>query len=120
MAMPRPTVLLKKTLIFVHRWLGVALSVIFFLWFASGIVMMYWSFPEVSQEDRLQRTEHPHYQHLDEDPAHEQEPGQGDRLPGAPMPPPDQHRGQRRGNGDHATQRDAAEHRAAERQSRGE
>jgi hypothetical protein len=51
----RPSVLLKRSLIFVHRWLGVALSVLFLLWFASGIVMMYWSFPEVSAEDRLER-----------------------------------------------------------------
>ena len=47
--------LLKRSLIFVHRWLGVALSVIFLLWFASGIVMMYWSYPEVTADDRLQR-----------------------------------------------------------------
>jgi hypothetical protein len=53
--MPSPTALLKRTLIFVHRWLGVALSILFTLWFASGIVMMYWSFPEVTAEMRLQR-----------------------------------------------------------------
>ena len=53
--MLRPTAILKRSLIFVHRWLGVALSVIFLLWFVSGIVMMYWSFPEVTAEDRLQR-----------------------------------------------------------------
>ena len=46
---------LKGALIFVHRWLGVALSVILFLWFASGIVMMYWSYPTVTTSDRLQR-----------------------------------------------------------------
>jgi PepSY-associated TM region len=50
-----PSILLKRSLIFIHRWLGVALSVIFMLWFASGIVMMYWSFPEVSAEDRTAR-----------------------------------------------------------------
>jgi hypothetical protein len=43
------------SLIFVHRWMGVALSVLFFLWFASGVVMMYWDFPGVSAEDRLER-----------------------------------------------------------------
>ena len=53
--MARPTVLLKRSLIFVHRWLGVALSVIFLLWFASGIVMMYWTFPDVTAADRLER-----------------------------------------------------------------
>jgi hypothetical protein len=53
--MPRPTVLLKRSLIFIHRWLGVALSLIFSLWFVSGIVMMYWSFPGVEVRDRLER-----------------------------------------------------------------
>jgi hypothetical protein len=52
---PKPSVLLKRSLIFIHRWLGVALSVIFMLWFASGIVMMYWSFPDVSARDRRER-----------------------------------------------------------------
>jgi PepSY-associated TM region len=51
----RATALGKRALIFVHRWLGVALSVIFFLWFASGIVMMYWGYPTVTMSDRLQR-----------------------------------------------------------------
>ena len=53
--MSRPAAPIKRALIFVHRWLGVALSIVFFLWFASGIVMMYWSFPDVSAQDRLQR-----------------------------------------------------------------
>jgi hypothetical protein len=50
--MPRPSALLKRSLIFIHRWLGVALAVLFMMWFASGIVMMYWSFPGVSARDR--------------------------------------------------------------------
>ena len=45
----------KRLLIFVHRWLGVALSAIFLLWFVSGIVMMYWRFPGVTAQDRLTR-----------------------------------------------------------------
>ena len=53
--MPRTSALLKRSLIFVHRWIGVALSLLFLLWFASGIVMMYWSFPEVTAEQRLER-----------------------------------------------------------------
>jgi uncharacterized iron-regulated membrane protein len=53
--MPRPSAPFKRLLIFVHRWLGVALSIIFMIWFLSGIVMMYWSYPEVSAADRLQR-----------------------------------------------------------------
>src|SRR6478735_12011188 len=48
--------LIKRTLIFVHRWLGVALCVLFLLWFPSGIVMMYWQFPEVSPRDRLEHS----------------------------------------------------------------
>jgi len=52
---PRPSARLKRSLIVVHRWLGVALSVVFLIWFVSGIVMMYWSFPGISTEDRLQR-----------------------------------------------------------------
>jgi len=35
--------------------MGVALSILFALWFCSGIVMMYWSFPGVSERDRLER-----------------------------------------------------------------
>jgi uncharacterized iron-regulated membrane protein len=53
--MPRPGALLKRLLIFVHRWLGVALSIIFGLWFVSGIVMMYWSYPSVTARDRMER-----------------------------------------------------------------
>jgi hypothetical protein len=51
----RPSVLARKSLIFIHRWLGVVLSVLFLLWFASGVVMMYWTFPSVRAEDRLER-----------------------------------------------------------------
>ena len=53
--MPRGSAVVKRLLIFVHRWLGVALSFIFTIWFLSGIVMMYWTYPEVSAGDRLQR-----------------------------------------------------------------
>ena len=44
----------KRAVIFVHRWLGVALCLLFLLWFPSGIVMMYWDFPGVTPADRLQ------------------------------------------------------------------
>ena len=49
------SVVIRKSLIFVHRWMGVALSALFLLWFASGVVMMYWDFPSVRAEDRLER-----------------------------------------------------------------
>jgi hypothetical protein len=46
----------RTVLIFIHRWMGVALCLLFFLWFASGIVMMYTDFPAVRPEDRLERS----------------------------------------------------------------
>jgi hypothetical protein len=47
---------LKRALIFIHRWMGVAFCLLFFLWFSSGIVMMYWDYPVVSSDDRLLRS----------------------------------------------------------------
>ena len=47
--------MMKRSIVFLHRWLGVALSVLFLLWFVSGIGMMYWTFPDVSPADRLER-----------------------------------------------------------------
>ena len=43
----------KRALIFVHRWMGVFFCLLFLTWFASGIVMMYWQYPEVTAADRL-------------------------------------------------------------------
>ena len=51
----RPGALVKRSLIFIHRWLGVALAALFMLWFASGIVMMYWGFPEVTAQQSRER-----------------------------------------------------------------
>ena len=45
----------KRALIFVHRWMGVLFCLLFLSWFASGIVMMYWQYPQVSPDDRLSR-----------------------------------------------------------------
>lgn len=42
---------MKRALIFVHRWLGVALCLLFLLWFPSAIGIMYWDFPDVGQAD---------------------------------------------------------------------
>jgi hypothetical protein len=44
---------MKRALIFVHRWLGVMLCLLFLLWFPSGFVMMYWDYPSVRPADRL-------------------------------------------------------------------
>lgn len=46
---------LRNALIFVHRWLGVSFCLLFLLWFASGMAMMYWDFPNISAADRLSR-----------------------------------------------------------------
>jgi hypothetical protein len=45
---------MKRFLIFVHRWLGVALCLLFLLWFPSGIGMMYWGYPAVTAADQLE------------------------------------------------------------------
>lgn len=47
--------MLKRSLIFLHRWLGVALCLFFLVWFPSGIAMMYWEFPSVTPEARWER-----------------------------------------------------------------
>jgi PepSY-associated transmembrane protein len=47
---------LKRSAIFVHRWMGVCFCLLFLMWFTSGIVMMYWDYPAVSNAERLQRT----------------------------------------------------------------
>ncbi|MGH9143930.1 MAG: PepSY domain-containing protein [Vicinamibacterales bacterium] len=48
--------MIKRSAIFLHRWLGVALCLFFLLWFPSGIGMMYWDFPSVEASDRLDRS----------------------------------------------------------------
>jgi len=47
---------MKRLLNFVHRWLGVALCLLFLIWFPSGIGMMYWGFPDVTPADVLKRS----------------------------------------------------------------
>ena len=37
----------------VHRWLGIPMSLLFVLWFASGAVMLFVAFPSLSDADRL-------------------------------------------------------------------
>ena len=44
---------MKRTLVVVHRWLGVPLSVLFAIWFPSAIGMMYWDFPTITPRDQL-------------------------------------------------------------------
>ncbi|MGH8855576.1 MAG: PepSY domain-containing protein, partial [Telluria sp.] len=44
---------MKRVLIFVHKWLGVALALLFLMWFASGIVLYFVPFPSLTQGERL-------------------------------------------------------------------
>lgn len=42
-----------KTLIFLHKWLGVVLALLFLLWFVSGVVLYFVPFPDLTQAERL-------------------------------------------------------------------
>lgn len=48
---------LTKFILFTHRILGAALSILFFVWFVSGLVMIYHTFPKVSPQDKLSKME---------------------------------------------------------------
>jgi hypothetical protein len=52
----RPVFAFRRALIATHRWLGVALCLLFLVWFPSGIGMMYWSYPEVTDQSRRERS----------------------------------------------------------------
>ena len=43
----------KRYLYLVHRWFGVGMCVLFAMWFATGIIMMYVEYPELTEEERL-------------------------------------------------------------------
>lgn len=45
----------RKLLKWIHKVFGLLLSLLFLMWFLSGIVMIYHSFPGVSQKDRLEK-----------------------------------------------------------------
>ncbi len=42
-----------RALILLHRWLGVSLSLLFAMWFATGIVMHFVSFPTLTEAERV-------------------------------------------------------------------
>ena len=44
-----------RTLVYTHRWLGIALGVVFVVWFASGVVMIYARMPALDPAERLAR-----------------------------------------------------------------
>lgn len=43
----------KRYLYLAHRWLGIAMCLLFALWFASGIVLMYVPYPTLTEEERI-------------------------------------------------------------------
>lgn len=45
----------RRVLVYTHRWLGIAGGVLFMVWFASGIVMMYARMPTLTLQERLAR-----------------------------------------------------------------
>ncbi len=47
----------RKALIYTHRWLGIALSAIFVIWFVSGVIFVYVGMPTLPAEERLLRME---------------------------------------------------------------
>ncbi len=44
---------IKRWLYLTHRWIGIATCLLFVLWFASGLVMLYVPFPSLEEEERL-------------------------------------------------------------------
>jgi hypothetical protein len=46
---------LRKLAVVLHRWLGATFCLLFAMWFVSGMVLMYWDYPEVSRRDRIER-----------------------------------------------------------------
>ena len=46
---------MQRTLILLHRWLGIAGNLLFVVWFASALVMMYARMPALDPGDRLNR-----------------------------------------------------------------
>src|SRR5690349_13132706 len=47
---------LRRLIIFSHRYLGIAISLMCVVWFASGIVMMYaGGMPRITEQVRLER-----------------------------------------------------------------
>jgi hypothetical protein len=47
----------RKGLIFVHRWLGLVVCLLFLLWFLSGIVMMYADYPGIDATEQFAKAE---------------------------------------------------------------
>lgn len=44
---------MKRWLYLVHRWIGIATCLLFVMWFASGLVMLYVAFPSLDEREQL-------------------------------------------------------------------
>ncbi|MDO4180389.1 MAG: PepSY domain-containing protein, partial [Bacteroidales bacterium] len=49
--------MITKLFYTLHRILGTLLSILFFAWFVSGIVMIYHGFPRVGQQQKMEKLE---------------------------------------------------------------
>ncbi len=47
----------RKLLIYSHRWLGIAIILMFLVWTLSGVVLMYYGHPQITMGERLLRLE---------------------------------------------------------------
>src|SRR5688500_4473377 len=45
----------RKLLIYSHRWLGIAIGLMFVVWFISGLILMYYGMPHLTAGERLMR-----------------------------------------------------------------
>jgi hypothetical protein len=45
--------MLKRVFLFIHKWLGIGLALLFVMWFVSGLVLYYVPFPSLTQAERL-------------------------------------------------------------------
>lgn len=48
---------LKRWLFLTHRWIGIGSCLLFAMWFASGLVMIYVPYPELTRAERLAHAE---------------------------------------------------------------
>ena len=42
-----------RTLVLIHRWLGVAFCLLFAMWFATGVVMHFVPYPSLTEAERI-------------------------------------------------------------------
>ena len=62
--------LFRRAVILSHRYLGIVLSLLVIMWFATGITMMYWGgMPRVTPELRLERMQPVDFAHVQLTPA---------------------------------------------------